>query len=178
MSLGENVHFQKWAFSACFQAENNPFKNSGTGILERSPNTGSLHTEYIFCAFSFGGGGHQARELETIRKRTINEIKKIFVFKLQLICTHPLKLSILLMLYLCRILNPVFFFKYCNTSGNNWLPPFPRAEISAIRIHQLCNISTAIYLAQSASRQCGIQQRFRRASLFDSSPNKEFPHHL
>ena len=31
VSLGENVRFQKWAFSACFQAENDPFINSGTG---------------------------------------------------------------------------------------------------------------------------------------------------
>jgi hypothetical protein len=30
LSLGENVRFQKWAFSACFQAENDLFKNSGT----------------------------------------------------------------------------------------------------------------------------------------------------
>jgi hypothetical protein len=31
LSLGENARFQKCAFSACFQAENDPFKNSGTG---------------------------------------------------------------------------------------------------------------------------------------------------
>ncbi len=31
VSLDENVRFQKWAFSACFQAENDPFINSGTG---------------------------------------------------------------------------------------------------------------------------------------------------
>jgi hypothetical protein len=31
LSLGENARFQKWAFSAFFQAENNPFINSGTG---------------------------------------------------------------------------------------------------------------------------------------------------
>ena len=32
LSLGENVRFQKWAFSACFQAENDPFINSGTEV--------------------------------------------------------------------------------------------------------------------------------------------------
>ncbi len=32
LSLGENAGFQKWAFSACFQAENDPFKNSGTVV--------------------------------------------------------------------------------------------------------------------------------------------------
>jgi hypothetical protein len=30
LSLGKNLHFQKWAFSACFQAENDPLKNLGT----------------------------------------------------------------------------------------------------------------------------------------------------
>jgi hypothetical protein len=30
LSLGVNARFQKWAFSACFQAENEPFINSGT----------------------------------------------------------------------------------------------------------------------------------------------------
>jgi hypothetical protein len=30
LSLGQNARFQKWAFSACFQAENEPFINSGT----------------------------------------------------------------------------------------------------------------------------------------------------
>ncbi len=36
LSLGENARFQKWAFSACFQAENDPFINSGTGFLSWS----------------------------------------------------------------------------------------------------------------------------------------------
>ncbi len=44
LSLGENVCFQKWAFSACFQAENEPFINSGTGevgvFIERASSAG------------------------------------------------------------------------------------------------------------------------------------------
>ena len=31
VSLDENIRFQKWAFSAGFQAENDPFINSDTG---------------------------------------------------------------------------------------------------------------------------------------------------
>ncbi len=34
LSVGENLRFQKWAFSACFQAENDPFINSGTLLLD------------------------------------------------------------------------------------------------------------------------------------------------
>jgi hypothetical protein len=36
LSLGENVGFQKWAFSACFQAENDPFRNSGTVVQPKA----------------------------------------------------------------------------------------------------------------------------------------------
>jgi hypothetical protein len=43
LSLGEYVRFQKWAFSACFQAENDPFINSGTGEGEQSTDKGKQY---------------------------------------------------------------------------------------------------------------------------------------
>jgi hypothetical protein len=33
LSLGENRRFRKRSYSACFQAENDPYINSGTGCL-------------------------------------------------------------------------------------------------------------------------------------------------
>jgi hypothetical protein len=36
LSLGQNARFQKWAFSACFQDENDLFKNLGTDVAPDS----------------------------------------------------------------------------------------------------------------------------------------------
>ena len=47
LSLGQNARFQKWAFSACFQDENDLFINLSTGLPKRSANTEPVFVDLL-----------------------------------------------------------------------------------------------------------------------------------
>ena len=47
LSLGENLRFQKWAFSASLQAENDPFINSGTEFFAIATNSVGINLSSV-----------------------------------------------------------------------------------------------------------------------------------
>ncbi len=55
LSLVENAHFQKWAFSACFKDENDLHINSATGFRTKSKDgmRKFLKTKIIVCSVIF-----------------------------------------------------------------------------------------------------------------------------